>query len=119
MAAKVSSSQILSLRDEVGLLRQILEEIWNRCEDANDLIMMSGRISDLTVKLEKLVKSCHLIEKSTNQLIDRTTLIQLANMFTDVISDYVEDSDKTEIGLKLVEAIMTVTDERYIEQTLG
>ena len=48
------SPGIKSLRDEIAILRMLLEERLNICEDANDLILQSHMISDLVVKVENI-----------------------------------------------------------------
>ena len=53
------SPGIKSLRDEVGILRMILEEKLNQINDNVELVMSSSIISDLVIKINTLVVSCH------------------------------------------------------------
>ena len=50
------SPRLKTLNDEVAILRMMLEEQLNQCQDAHDLVLKSHLISDLVVKIEKLVK---------------------------------------------------------------
>ena len=56
----------------------ILEEVLNKCKDSKDLILKSSVISDLVVKVEKLVSSCHKMEGSMGQLLDKSAILQFA-----------------------------------------
>ena len=104
----VDSPAIKSLRDEIGILRIVLESQLNKCTDETDLILQSGRISDLVVKIEKLVVSCNKTEASLGQLMDKSTLLRFASAIVDVISDEIDDSDKLErISAKIMESLAT------------
>lgn len=85
--------QIKSLREEIGVLRMMLEEIINRCKDDSDLLIYSSKISDLVMKVEKLVSSCHRLELSTGALLDKAAVLQLASAVVEIISRHVDDQD--------------------------
>lgn len=105
---KADSDAIKSLREEIGITRQVLETFINRCEDETDLMIHSNKIGDLVLKIEKLVSSCHRLERSTGQLLDKTAIIQVACMFVDIIGEYVSDEIQAEISNRLVETILNV-----------
>jgi hypothetical protein len=86
-----TSPNIKSLRDEVGILRMMLEERLNRCGDDTDLMIQAGPISDLVVKVEKVVSSCHKLEGSMGQLLDKQAILQFANEMVSVIGSEVTD----------------------------
>ncbi|KKM86225.1 hypothetical protein LCGC14_1281150 [marine sediment metagenome] len=46
------NSNVKSLREEVGILRVILEEMMNKCESSLDLLLYSQRMSDLVIGLK-------------------------------------------------------------------
>jgi len=87
------SPRLKSLNDEVAILRMMLEEQLNQCQDATDLIMKSHLISDLVVKIEKLVRSCHTLESSLNGLLDKTAILTFATGVIEIITKYIEDDD--------------------------
>jgi len=91
---KASATGIKSLRDEVGILRMLLEEQLNKCEDTTDLLIHSGRISDLAMKLEKLVASCHKLEGSMGDLLDKTAILQFASEIVESVSDELKGDEK-------------------------
>jgi hypothetical protein len=85
------SPEVKSLRGEIGVLRLLLEGTISRCADDAELLLSSGKISDLVVKLEKLVGSCHKIESTV--AIDKSTLIQFAGSVIQIITNHVTDPD--------------------------
>jgi len=87
-----TSPVIKNLRDEVGILRMMMEERLNRCQDDNDLLLQSGAISDLALKIEKVVGSCHKLEGSMNQLLDKQAILQFASEMISVIGEEVQDA---------------------------
>lgn len=105
---KADSGAIKSLREEIGITRQVLETFINRCEDETDLMIHSNKISDLVIKIEKLVSSCHRLERSTGQLLDKTAIIQVAGMFSEVIGEYVSEDIQAEISQRLIDIIQDV-----------
>jgi len=97
---------IKSLRDEIGILRMVLEERLERCTEAIDFVMHSGPISDLVLKIERLVTSCHRLEGSMGQLLDKTAVLQFASVVISIISNEVKDeSAMARISNAIVKAI--------------
>jgi hypothetical protein len=103
------SNNIKSLRDEIGILRMLLEERLNTfCQTPNDLLLQSGTISNLIVHIEKLVTSCHKLEANMGEVLDRTALAQFAGKVIAVIVDIVEDSNQLE---KISTGILNILQE--------
>lgn len=88
---KANNPEVKNLRDEIGILRMIAEEKLRQCQSTTDLILQSGPISDIVTKIEKLVVSCHRLESSMGNLLDKTALVQFASEVIKVISDIVTD----------------------------
>lgn len=84
--------QVKGLREEIGILRICLEETVCRCKDAEDIFMLSNKISDLILKIEKLVSSCHRLEQSTGQSLDKTAALNFAAGIIDVIAKHVTEA---------------------------
>lgn len=87
------NDQVKSLREEVGITRMLLEEIVNRCADANDLLMYSNKISQLVGQIEKLVVSCDRLERSTGMLLDKTRVTHLADVIINIIGMHITDPE--------------------------
>lgn len=85
------SDNIMGLRDEVAILRMLIEEKINQCDDNHALMLMSGPLSDLIMKVEKLVTSCNRLESRLGNLLDRTKVLQSAQIIIQIISKYIDD----------------------------
>lgn len=86
-------SAVKGLRDEIGILRMILEERLNRCQDNDELLLQSNVISDLVTKIERVVTSCHKLEASMGQMLDKNQIIQFAEAMINVVASEIQDPD--------------------------
>lgn len=102
------SDSIKSLREEVGILRVILEEMLNQCHDSTDLLLYSQRMSDLVMKIEKLVSSCDRLENRMGLLLNKDSVLQLAATYVQIINNYIEDPDVIE---RISEEIVVATQK--------
>lgn len=102
----VDSDQIKGLREEIGILRIVLEEILNKCQDSHELLLYSSKIGDTAMKIEKLVSSCHRLEFSAGSLLDKSALLQLASVTVTIISKYISDASTLDaISNEIIEMI--------------
>lgn len=85
-------NSIKSLREEIGILRILIEERFNSCTDTHDLILQSGPISDLVMRVDKVVSSCHRIEQATGALLDKTAVLQFGNELVQLLGEELESS---------------------------
>jgi len=90
---KSGGSEIKSLRDEIAILRILVEERVNVCKDSHDLLMQSGPISDLIMKVDKVVNSCHRLETHLGVMLDKTQALQWASEIVEIIGRHVEDEE--------------------------
>ena len=102
---KSGSSDLKSLTEEIAILRQIVEEQLNSCEDSSDLILKSGPISDLTVKINTLVNSCNNIDKTLNNLIDKEKVVAFAQSIVSIITPVIPQAELDEINQQILTAI--------------
>ncbi len=93
IAKKSNSSDILSLRDEIGILRFLIEEKINYCTDKHDLIMISGPLSDLIMKVERMASSCTKLESKLGNFLDKNKIIQLAQTIIKIIAENITDEE--------------------------
>jgi hypothetical protein len=104
----VNQPNIKSLRDEIGILRILMEERLNSLQNPLEILAHSATISDLCLKIEKLVTSCHKLEKSMGEYLDKNAIIQLAGEITGIINRYVSDADIVEkIATEIYDRIAT------------
>lgn len=93
MIDKAENPKVKSLREEIGILRMTLETVIQRCKDDEELLMFSNKISDLVMKIEKVVASCHRLETSTGQLLDRTLALNFASQIVNIVSEIIPDPE--------------------------
>lgn len=105
-------SKVKSLREEIGILRVVLEETINICSDSHELLLYASRITDTVTKIEKLVASCHRLEAATGATLDKQQALQLAAVMVEIISRHVTDQDALDgIGNEIVSAILASSKE--------
>lgn len=103
------NDQVKSLREEIGILRMLLEEVVNKCNNATDLIIASNKIADLAIRIEKLVVSCHKLEQSTGSLLDKTTVLILADTFIQIAGEVIPPDKIDYVSERLMKTIESVT----------
>ncbi len=108
-----NSDGVKSLRDEIGILRMLMEERLEKCEDVSDLMLQSHAICDLVMRIEKLVASCHKLEGSMGQLLDKAAILQFAGEVIQIISDVLgeDDSKITEIADGIMAAVGRIGEQ--------
>lgn len=105
---KADSEVIKSLREEIGILRMVMEEIVNRCSDETELLIYSPKITELALKIEKIVVSAHKLESSLGQTLDKTSILNIATRIVNVVSQHVSDENTIN---KIVEEIGRMINE--------
>jgi hypothetical protein len=98
---KSQSDQLKSLRDEIAILRMLIEERLNSCRDSHDLMLYSGPIADLVMKVDKVVNSCNRLEVNLGVMLDKTQALQFAAEIVEAVGRHVEDQ----------EALVAISDE--------
>lgn len=113
-----TAPEVKGLRDEIGILRMVLEERLNRCTDSTDILLHSGAIGDMVLKIEKLVSSCHKLEGLMGQLLDKQAILQFAGEVIDIIGEECADSKIVEqIGNRIMLAIGRVGKTEEDDET--
>jgi hypothetical protein len=97
-----NSDGLKSLRDEIAILRVLMQERLERCTDSTELMMHSGPISDLVMKIDKIVTSCHKIERSMGALLDKKKLIQFSGEVVQIISEELADVENSEMIMEQI-----------------
>jgi hypothetical protein len=81
------NDSLKNLHEEIGILRMLLEETVNKCQSDTELLLYSTKISDLVVKIEKLVASCHKLELATGQLVNKQNMMFMGDVIIQIISE--------------------------------
>jgi hypothetical protein len=107
------SPKVKSLRGEIAIVRMLTETILSMCEKPQDLMLYSGKIGDLVMKIEKLVRSCDRLESSMGMLLDRAGALVLAGQIVEIISKHVTEPHVIdEISNGIIDAISSLTGEK-------
>lgn len=101
------NDQIKSLREEIGILRMLLEQTINKCQNDTELLLYSNKISDLVVKIEKLVASCHKLELATGSLLDRSTVLMLGDVIIQIIGEVCPPDKIQSVSERIMHSITT------------
>lgn len=107
MSQFADDPQVKSLREEIGILRIVLEETVNMCQEPAQILLYASKITDTVVKIEKLVASCHRLEASTGMLLDKSAALHLAGVIVEIIGRNVPDEQIVDdISTEIVTAIL-------------
>lgn len=84
---------VKTLRDEIGIIRMLLETIMNQCHSDMELLLFSSKISDLVSRIESLVRNCHRLESQMGQLLDKAAALQLSGEIVEIIGMHIDDEE--------------------------
>lgn len=87
------NDKVKTLRDEIGILRVVLENTIVLCKDQNQLLLFSSKIAELVSKIERLVVSCNKLEASTGMLLDKSAALHLAGRMVEIIGNHITDGE--------------------------
>ncbi len=105
-----NSDGLFSLKDEVSILRMLIEERVEKCQDNYELVASSQPLSDLIMKCEKLVTSCQRLESKLGNLLDKTKVLQFAQLIIEIIGKYIDDEELLDkIGDEILKALNVVS----------
>jgi hypothetical protein len=65
-----------------------LEAKLNSCETQNDLLINAPAISDLVLKIEKIVHSCSKLEAQLGKSLDESQLIRFVDTIIETLSKH-------------------------------
>ena len=85
LAAFAEHDDIKSLRDEIALTRMVIEELWNSGNTPAERLNNYGRVNTHILTLEKLVKTCNLIEERLGTLLSKPTLLRIGQQICQVL----------------------------------
>lgn len=109
-----TSPQIKSLRDEVGILRMILESRLNQIEDTSGLLLQSHTIADMVGRIEKAVVSCQKVENMTGQMLDKQDVAEFGSRIIAIIHSHVKEPETL---AAISREILTLVTSEHTEDT--
>jgi hypothetical protein len=94
---------IMSLREEVAILRMLLERRLNACKSEAEFLGAANKVGDLVLRIESVVRSCRRIEAIGEQTLSWHDLLAMCGKILEVIAEHVEDGETlARIGDRLV-----------------
>lgn len=87
-------TEIKDLHEEVGIVRMMLEETLNKCDDSDDLLQHAGRITAMVDKVQTLVATIDKMDARAALAPD--VLARLAAEWVKIICLYVTDERQLE-----------------------
>jgi len=113
------ADEIKSIRGEIALLKSLLETRLNMIRSDAELVAAMPTLKDYALAVEKLATACHNMDVKLGNLLNKQTLMSLAQDIIQILDTAIrplagttptqETIDQTieEIGQKIVEAIAT------------
>lgn len=96
ISEKVNTGAIYNLREDIGIVRVIMETTLNRCNDEDELLMRAPAILDITSRLERLVNSSVKLEERLRNLLDVQQVAMFAEAVINAVNKALEELDITE-----------------------
>ena len=87
------NDKLKSLREEIAILRLLIEERMNQLQTPTDLMLHSHALSELIMKVEKVVTSCHRLESSLGDLLDKSKLTIIIQQLITIIKTHITDPE--------------------------
>lgn len=98
---------VRALKDEIALSRILIEERFNAIDTDADLLSAFGPIQTALLTVERLVKSAHAIEQNLGNLLNKSTVFDIAGRISQIIVEELE-------GIEDYEGIIDRINERII-----
>lgn len=86
-----------SLREEVGILRMMLNNKLELIKDNHELMLHSQSVSNLVREVRDTLKTCAHVEQISGQSLDRNQALQFVQNLAEIISKYVTDPELLKI----------------------
>jgi hypothetical protein len=85
--------EIKNLRQEIGILKLMLMKIMSSCQSEADLLMRSSSISELILKIGKVVETAHKMDTLTGKMLDKEQLVIFGQKVISLVSEFITDPD--------------------------
>ena len=106
------SDELKSLREEIGIMRMMIQERLAMCKTEMDLMLFSGPLSDMIMKAEKLVASCNKMETQLGTTLDKNQAVQLGQEMVEIIGRHLEFMPDREAICRKVQELVDESMDR-------
>lgn len=79
--------KIKSLREEIGLVRMLIEKTMNAAKTEAELLSSCGSLNNMFLTAQRLIKTCHELEQSTGELLTKATVYRLAQTMCEIVME--------------------------------
>lgn len=93
IGAQADNPKVKSLREEMGILRMMVNEKLDSMQDRTQLLLHCGQVTEMVREIGKLAKTAHHIEKDMGQLLDKTQAEAWVQELLGIIGQFVDDGD--------------------------
>lgn len=90
LEGKLASNMILSLREEVALLRVMIQDRLNFAKSDADRLVAYNQVGVWLGTLDKLVNSLNRLEKETSQTLTKETLMEVGRAIVMILSEEIK-----------------------------
>ena len=95
--------EILNLRDDIALLRGLIQEKLNTCTTTTELMLASGLITAILRQVSDTTEKCFKLEQSLGRYLDKSELIAFVQQIIEVINiEISDDTVKFNLGQKIL-----------------
>jgi glutamine synthetase adenylyltransferase len=114
---------VKSLREEIGLLRMLIEKRFNMIRTEADYQNSCASLNSMFLTLERLIKSCHSLEQSLGNLLSKQSVARLCQEICEIIIEelqYVEGHEEIidRIVQRLFPAVQATRNDEPLKLTL-
>jgi hypothetical protein len=92
----IDAEGVYNIREELGVLRLMLETVLNRAQDEQELELRAPQISDLVLKIERVVGTSVKLEEKLRNLLDAETVHQYAINVTNSVMEVLQDVEMSD-----------------------
>lgn len=82
-----------SLREEVGILRMMLDNKLEIIKDNHELMLQSQSLGNMVRQIGETLKICSHIEQVSGQSLDKNQALQFIQNLAEIISKYIHDPE--------------------------
>lgn len=93
MESFADSPRAKSLKEEIGILRMMLQTRLNEIKSNNELVLHSNNLTMMIREIANTVKICDTIDARVEKVIDKSKAQIFINSIIEIIGKYVNDPD--------------------------
>jgi hypothetical protein len=98
----------------------LLTKIIGNCHSDNDLLLRSSTISEMVMKIDKLVRSCNKLDKSMGKMVNKQQLTEFGQVVIVLVAKYLPNPELLRIFAdEMTEAIKMAGSSPEKSESVG